>query len=179
MNELNLLPNVAKFQASKMKMKSLVNKVSIYIGVAWVVILLVVFGFWAIEQNRINVEQRRFDRAKEEFESLKEEIVLTQQLKFRAKLVGEILDSRFEYHQVFKIIQSMFSEKVAIEKTQIEDGNFISVSGSTEGLNSFDEVQKKIDMINNKEVAGLAAARLKDLTLADNSWRFSMEVDLE
>ena len=55
MHELNLLPNVAKFQASKMKMKSLVNKVSIYIGVAWVVILLVVFGFWAIEQNRINV----------------------------------------------------------------------------------------------------------------------------
>jgi len=101
MNELNLLPNVAKFQASKMKTKALVNKVSIYLGIGWVVILLGIFGVWAVMLSRISIEQRRFDRAKEEFESLQQEIVLTQQLKYKAKIVSEVLDERFEYHEIF------------------------------------------------------------------------------
>jgi hypothetical protein len=179
MNELNLLPNVAKFQASKMKTKALVNKVSIYLGIGWVVILLGIFGVWAVMLSRISIEQRRFDRAKEEFESLQQEIVLTQQLKYKAKIVSEVLDERFEYHEIFKVIQNMFSEKIKIDKTEIKEGSYVSISGSTDGIKSVDEIQDKVTQINNKEIKGLFEAKLGDLSLAENTWRFSMEVGLE
>lgn len=179
MSDLNLLPNVAKFQAAKIKVKKKVKTASIIIAGLWVLSIVIVFSVWYINQKRVELEQKRYDRAVNEFQSLKTEIVLTQQLKYKAKLVGDVMNSRFEYSYIFKLLEDLFTEKIIVEKTQIERQDAISISGRALAVSDFNEVEEKIKQIKAGLIPGFERIKINNLVLDNSGWSFSTEVNLQ
>lgn len=175
---LNLLPSQAKFQAFKIKFK---KKTVIFVwglSALWFVVTLVIFGIWFFTQANYKREEKLYNREVEAYKALSDKVVLSEQIKYRAKMVGEVLSNRFEYGEAFSKINNLFSENVLIEDFKLEDKSTFSLDGMVLGSN-IDEVELRIEEINNGEVDEFKSAKIKALSLDQQEWDFGMEVVLK
>lgn len=184
MMDLNLLPSSAKFQADKIRLKSKIRFFMwIFVGV-WFVIVVGVFGFWLVTKIRLDKSKADYQAVFNQYKSLVGNVVLSQKIKYQAKMVGKALGERFEYSTTFrKISNDIFNnDNVIIDNFEIDSdkSKLFNISGSVvKGIN-MDEVEKKVDEINNGELPDFVAAKLVSVDITkDNIWKFQMEVRLE
>jgi hypothetical protein len=178
--DLNLLPNRAKFRADKQILKKKVNKIVMTATGVWVFILLVVFGIWGWSKISLLAADKKRTKTENEYKALSETIVTSQQLKYRAKQVGEVLATRFEYSRAFNKMNNIFpKEMVKVTDLKFKDTSKFTVTGEADFGAKMDYVEKRVESINRGEEEGLTKAVLKEVKVSGGVWTFALEVGLK
>lgn len=176
---LNLLPNQAKFQMSKMKLRQQVKKTCLTAGLLWLLVAMIIFLYWGWLSLRLSNAEKELKRADNQYSSLTETAVTSLQLKYRAKIVGELLEKRFEYSRTLEMVDSLFDDSVALSDFSLDGSNKILLEGETVGMKAMDQIENKIKMINSEEIEGLKSARINGLMFKGGVWQFKMEVEIK
>ena len=174
---LNLLPSEAKFQAAKIKLlKKIYLFMAIFAG-CWVLLLITVFAWLIVNKTLLTNAEKKYNTSLNEYKTLANNVVLTQKIKYQAKLVGKVLNERFEYGESIKNVNSIFSNNVNVDSFEIKDKNKFILTGILNDGKYMDEVEEKLASINNGEINGFKSAKLTSIAVGlDNKWKFEMEV---
>lgn len=177
--DLSLLPNQAKFQASKIKLKERISLFNWIFSFIWLASVLVVLIFWLSVKTRLILADRNYQKANDQYKTMSSDLLINQQIKFDAKLVGKILSERFEYGKSLQEIGGLFSSNVVLEDFKLNDNKTFVLSGTTSNNQGIDEVEKKINDINAGLTEKLTEAKLTSLFLDGNNWKFELEVKVK
>jgi hypothetical protein len=176
---LNLIPSKAKFQAAKINLQKNVRTILFGILTLWLFSAALVLGLTNIVKMKIasaTIEQKRVI---ENYASMEDNIMTSQKLKYKAKMVGGILNSRFEYGQSFELVASLFPPTVNLKNYNLNDGGVFEIKGAVEGKNDVDILENTVELVNQGENDKLKKAKLTTISLKDNIFDFTMEVQLK
>jgi hypothetical protein len=179
MSDLNLLPSRAKFQANQIRLKRLAAQYMIFLGVIWVVIVLITAVIWVGGQSMLRTAEGKCINSMNQYKEMTEEVVVNQRLKYQAKIVDEVLLNRFEYGETLKRLNSIFPPEVALDDFDLEKTKNISLAGKVIGNTGADVIEQKINEINSKQVTGFLSAKLTSLKLNNGVWSFTVEVEID
>ncbi len=177
---LNLLPSEAKFQAQRIRLKGIINNFLWVIGGIWILLILVVFGLIFFMNLRVKQLEKKYQAKQNSYKSMTEEITLSQKIKYQAKVVARVLESRFEYGKSMVLAGKVFPENVKITDIKLnEDRSGFNVTGTVVGK-TLDEVEKKIEEVNTGEVEGFGSAKLVSMEVNKNDeWTFDIDLFLK
>lgn len=176
---LNLLPSRAKFQAAKIKLNRQVRMVMIGIAAIWLTAAVIIFGLNIFAKVLMTSQQKKFNTSETAYLALKDSIVINQRLKYKAKMVGGALNSRFEYGKAFETIQRLFPASIEMSKFELESTNGFNISAKTRGKENMDKVENMIADINEGKNEDFKQAKLNSLNYDQGEWSFTMEVGLK
>lgn len=177
--DINLLPSQAKFQAKKIVLKSKINSFLWVFGGGWITLLIVVLGVFWISKLIVGQLDKKYQTSFNQYKNLLSSMVVNQQVKYQAKVVGQVLGERFEYGSSIDRVRSLFPESIKIEDVQIEDKEKIILKGTIVDGQQITELEQRIVSINNNEVEGFSRAILTNIQIRSGVWSFTMEVKLK
>lgn len=177
---LNLIPSKAKFQAVRIKLQKQIRLVITVILLIWLssgAILFLLAGIYRVRMNTATTAQKK---ALQNYGSMQDNIVTSQKLKYKAKMVGGALNSRFEYGSSFEAINKLFPPSINLKNYDLmDDGGVFQVKGVVSEKPDVDLLEDTIESINRGESDKFKSARLVSLVLKNGVWDFSMEVSLK
>ncbi len=176
---LNLIPSKAKFQASRIKLQKNVRLLITILLVIWLSGAGLMFLLTGIMKVRLNTASANSKKVQQNYNSMQDNIVTSQKLKYKAKMVGGALNSRFEYGKSFETINSLFPPAINLKNYDLQDGGVFEVRGVTSEKPNVDLLEQTVDLINRGENDKLKSAKMTSLTLKNNIWDFTMEVTLK
>ncbi len=177
---LNLLPSEAKFQAQRMRIKALIGNFLWVIGGIWVLLILIVFGASFFLNLRLSSLDKKYQARLNDYKSRINEVALTQKIKYQAKIVAKVLDSRFEYGQSISLVNDLFSDNVRIDDIQISKDKVFELSGGSTDGSVIDEVESKVSEINAGMIDGFAGAKILSVGVnEEKGWSFRVELLLK
>lgn len=177
---LNLLPSEAKFQAAKIKLRKKIYLFMLIFAGFWVLLVIIIFVWLSINKTLFNSSEKKYQKSLNEYKTLANNVVLTQKIKYQAKLVGKVLSGRFEYGNSIKNINSIFSNNINIDGFEIKNKNKFILTGIINEGKYMDEVENKILEINDGKTEIFKSAKLSSISVdVNNKWNFEMEVDLK
>jgi hypothetical protein len=175
---LNLLPSVAKFQAAKVNLKKKIGLgMSIFLGF-WVLFIIVVFVWLGINNFLLNRAKKENTLVLDRYKTLVPNVVISKKNKYQAKLVGKVLNERFEYGASIEKIKNIFSENIILEDFQIKNKKQFILKYSLNDGSGMNEVEAKIRDINAGFIPDFKLVKLNSIDVKDNGWNFEMEVTL-
>ena len=178
--DLNLLPSQAKFQAARMKIKAKINKVMVGVLGVWVLGLVVVFSLWFLTKMTLATDEKKYKKAAVDFQGVSDTVLNSEQLKYRAKLVGEILNKRFEYGKAFQTVKTLFPAGISLEDYKLKSQKVFSVSGVIADWRGVDQLEKTMRDVNSGLSESFLSTKLNSLSYdVVKGWDFDMEVELK
>ena len=123
-------------------------------------LLVLPFGWWFFLNFRVGQLNKKYQSKLSEYKSRIDEVALTQKIKYQAKVVAKVLDSRFEYGEAMDLVSKIFSENIRIDDIQIKEDKVFEVSGGTKDGTLMSEVEGKISEINGGQIEGLLSAKM-------------------
>jgi hypothetical protein len=177
---LNLLPSSAKFQAERVRWQKGVKIYWWFLGIVWLVLVLVVFGWWLIVKYGLVSLEKKYQRVLGSYRSLAGEVWGNERLKYKTKIVGETLVGRFEYGSTIKKMDELFpSQKIRIGDFELVERKKFLVKGEIDDGPNLDELEARILEINRGESELFKKASLLSLGLIRGFWNFELEVELK
>ena len=176
---LNLLPSEAKFQAAKIKLERKTRLAMVVMVVAWITSILAVYGADFFFSTRLNAEEKRLQKAQGEYMSLTDTVMVKQDLKYKAKMVGKTLAARFEYGKAFETINSIFPEGITLDNFDMDPGGYFKVSGSMTGRDNVDKLENLVQTINAGGDSRFVSVKLTNLSVKFGDWKVIMELTLK
>lgn len=179
MSDLNLLPSQAKFQAERMHLKKMISNFIWVMGGGWLTVVIVVLGLNLLAQLSLNQLNKKHQKTADQYKSLAQNMLISQQVKQQAKVVATVLQKRFEYGSSMEKIKNIFSDKIVINGFHLTEDKTYKLEVSVPNPIDFDEVELKIDDINQGSLEGFKSAKLEKLEIDKaKGWIFNMEVIL-
>ena len=179
MSDLNLLPSEAKFQAERMHLKKLISNFMWLVGGGWIMVVVIVLGLNLLGQLNLNQLQKKYQKSADQYKSLAGEMLINQKVKNQAKIVATVLQKRLEYGSSMEKIKNIFSDKVVIDSFDLSGDKIYKIKATVAEAKNFDEVEMKIDDINQGRIQGFISAKLESLVIDKvKGWKFALEVVL-
>lgn len=177
---LNLLPSQAKFQAARTKLQGIMRRYMAVAIVIWILVTIVTMVVFYTNDLVLKSENKKYQQALTSFKGMSDEIVLSQLIKYRIKVLGQVMKDRFEYSTAFEKIASVFSGEVKLAKFEIDKEKNFSVVVAATNKAGVDFVEDKVVEANAGKVEGVASINITnvDYVIADKSWNISMGVKL-
>ena len=91
---LNLLPSQAKFQADRMKLQKKLRQYILVAVVVWVSLGVLTLALNVAFNLRLRYEEKKYNQTVAALKSMDQEIALSQLIKYRIKVLGEVLKER-------------------------------------------------------------------------------------
>ena len=180
MNDLNLLPSQAKFQAERMHLKAIIDNFLWIFGGVWILLVIVVFLLELVLNLSLTKFNKDYEKASNQYQSLAGNMVLNQKIKYQAKIVAKVLSDRFEYGKSMKLVEELFPEKIIIDKLEVVEVKKIQVSGSVSTGSDLNDLEDKIDQINRGLVDRVDSIKVNDISVDPvKGWKFVVEVKLK
>ncbi|MPM63477.1 hypothetical protein SDC9_110357 [bioreactor metagenome] len=177
---INLLPSQAKFQAKRMILKNKISSFMWIFGGGWVLLLLIVLGGFLISQLVVSQINKKYQTGLDQYKTMLSNMIINQQVKYQAKVVGQVLSERFEYGSSIEKVKSLFSsDLIKVEDVQIEDKKKFIVKGMIINGQQVNEIEQIVTSINNGEIEGFLKSSLKDIRVESGVWFFKMGVEIE
>lgn len=178
---LNLLPSQAKFQVERMQAIALSRKILTIYLVAWVIITAIIFAseqgvIWWLKQ-----ENNKYQAIVADFLQSSSEIVTSQTIKFRAKLLGKVLADRFEYSDAFNIVGSIFDSNLVVKNFELKERTYFAMTIVASDAAAMKSLESKVDEINSGVDPKIKKIVLQSASYSKISreWLVSMEVYLK
>lgn len=165
---LNLLPNAAKFQNDKIKVKKRVGLIVIIILSLQVLLLLTVFVWNLIVKDFVTRNTKRYKESVAVYESLSNKLVLSYKLKQGIGILSGIFDTRFKYSDVFDKIDELFPPGVDLVSFELKGKKSFVLEGSTFGFESLDEIEDIIERIKEGKDKNFRSVNLSSLLVVDD-----------
>lgn len=176
---LNLLPSQAKFQADRMNLQKKLRQYILVAAVIWVSLGILTLALNLIFNFRLKYEERKYNQTVEALKNMDQEIALSQLIKYRIKVLGEVLKERFEYSTAFETISNLFAEKATLGKFNMDENKKFEIEVLASDKESLDYIENRVKRINNGEVPGVKMVVMKKAVAEDGLWTVNMEVGLE
>lgn len=177
---LNLLPSEAKFQAQRMHLKAIINNFLWIIGGIWLLLILITFGLGFFLNFRLTKLNENYQNKLTDYKSRIEEVALTQKIKYQAKVVAKVLDSRFEYGNAMSSVNNLFSGNVKIDDIRLGKNRVFNISGAMNDGSAIDEVESKVSDINAGNIDGFSLAKMTSVEVDRvKGWSFTVELSLK
>jgi hypothetical protein len=147
------------------------------IGGLWLVMAVLLFLGKTLVENQWNKSQMILKRAQSDYQGMSAELAMSYRMKFKTKMVGGILEDRFEYGQTFDKVNKLFrSDEMKVDKIDLEGKKGVRVTGRGLSLAAADTLEGRIEKINQGGITGISKAKLEELKFDNGSWNFTVEV---
>ncbi len=176
---LNLLPSEAKFQAAKNKLEKKIKKVMMIMVIVWIVIIAGVYGASFLFNTKLNSEKRLQQKALTDYNALSDTVIVNQSLKYKAKMVGKALLTRFEYGKAFETVNSLFAEGTKLENFKMDPNGSFIVAGTVIGRENLDKLENLVEDINLGKDDRFESVKWSALSVRSGIWKAEMEVLLK
>lgn len=179
-SNLNLLPSQAKFQAARMKLQEILRRYMFFALILWltVVVLMIILYFgsnYILEQRN-----KKYQQILTDFQSNTEELVVNQLVKYRTKVLGQVLKNRYEYSVAFEKINSIFADKVKLSKFELDVDKKFTVKVIALDKDSVDYIEEKIEQANSNNLEGVKSINIVNTNYSiDDAWLITLEVVLK
>lgn len=174
---LNLLPSRAKFQATKILWNNRVSKFMLWLVIGWVVVVGIVMGVnFGLSLAKTNSDTK-LTAIQLQYSTFNTAIQNNQRLKYKAKLVGELLSSRFEYSKAFKGASEFFPEGIVMTKFTLDDDKVLRLEGTAKDVD-LEKVEKQVQYVNGGHSDIYKKAEFISLLWSKGYWKFTVEVTL-
>lgn len=178
--DLNLLPSSAKFQAERVKWRKGAKIYLWVLGILWLVLVAIVILWWVVVKYGLAGVEKKYQRVLASYKVLAGEAWENEKIKYKTKVVGEILVDRFEYGKTLRKIDELFpSQKIKIDNFELANKKKFLVKGKIDDGPNVDELEKRISEINQGESEVFSGAKLISLSVNGLVWSFEMEVDIK
>ena len=177
--KLNLLPNVARFQAEKIKFSKKVMSIVVSVLSFWVVALVMVMVIYWINKIKFSKSETKYEILESEYIKMSEDVVINQVLRQKAKLVSQVLAERFEYGKAFARMGSLFGDAVVVDSMELGDKYNFSFEGSVIGGEQMDMVEERVEDVNKGLVDEFLSAKMVSSSVENDRWNFGLEVVLK
>jgi hypothetical protein len=117
---LNLLPSMAKFQAARIKLKKRIDLVMFIFLSVWILSAVVLFTILIVNNYSLKKAETKKTIALNRYKSLVTNVVLSQKNKYQAKMVGQVLNERFEYGSSIEKATGLFSGNIVLKSFEIK-----------------------------------------------------------
>ena len=178
-SNLNLLPSQAKFQAAKIKLKKTLYYYMSVAGVLWLAVVIILIVLYFGSDYILSLQNKKYEQAFNSLQSLSTNIVTSQLLKYRTKVLGEVLDDRFEYSTAFNKINSLFKEEIRVVNFELEDKSKFLVTVETSGKDNVNNIEDKVTEINLGKVDGFDKAVIDNANKTGDDWLLQLELYLK
>ena len=179
-SNLNLLPSQAKFQAARMKLQSTLRHYMSIVIIFWVAGVLLVTVLYFGSDFVLKFQNKKYDQAMASFKGLSQEIVINQLLKYRTKVVGQVLKDRFEYALAFERINSVFANKARVSKFELSENRDFIVEVSALDKEGVNYIEDRAVEANEGKIEGIKSIKITGASYRiDNAWTIAMEVVLK
>ena len=170
---INLLPSKSRLQLRQMEIVRKVNQIA---GIALVFFLLtgvVVLALDFFSQNQIKKNAKELEAAKQQFIQFADRIDELQELRFRTKLVAQILDKRFLFAPDIKKLEELLGPEANLSSLTLK-GGLITAKGELPKLAFLKILEEKLNRENYPVVA------LKGLGVKESGRvSFSLEISFQ
>lgn len=176
---LNLLPSKAKFQAAKIQLQSKIRLVMIIITGIWAFTVggLLVANF--VVKTKVSQVKAAGAKIQANYAALQDNIVSSQQFKYKTKMVGEVLLKRFEYGKAFEMVTTMFPGGIVVKSFDLQESGVFEIKGEAQGSENVNQLENIVEKVNSGQSEKFAFAKLKTLGIMSGVWTFTMEVKLK
>jgi len=176
---LNLLPSQAKFQVEIIKAKSLSRKVLTIFLIIWVILVSVILVLK--QRGWLKKEKIKYEVALSGYLQLSSEIITSQSIKFRAKLLGKVLRERFEYAQAFNMVENIFDSKIEIRDFELKEKKYFVMSVIASSDDAMKQVETRVAEVNMGTEPEVKNIVVKSAVYTKNTaqWLVTMEVYLK
>lgn len=179
-SNLNLLPSQAKFQVARMKLRKTLRRYMAIALIGWVAVVIVVAVLYFGSDFILKLQNKKYDGALSSYQNMSSDIILNQLLKYRAKVLGQVLKDRFEYSAAFERINSIFSNRAKVSKFDLDKDKGFMVEVSVSNKESLDYVESQIMEANKGNIEGVEKIIIESATYSfDGTWLVNMEVSLK
>ena len=175
-SNLNLLPNQAKFQLERMKLKEKITKIVIIAVMIWLFFGLIALALNVGVNLAFKAEDKKYQQSLTTLRSMDKEITLSQLIKYRVKVLGEVLSERYEYSTAFENVSNLFSPQASLDKFIMDDNKNYTIEISVQSEEELNFVEDKVKKINNGEVEGIKRVDMKKAVADGELWKINMEV---
>jgi len=176
-SDLNLLPSQAKFRAKRMRLRAkITNFLWIFVGV-WISVVILVMGIFLILNLVASQTNKNYQKDLNQYKVLLGSMSVNQKVKYQAKVVGKVLESRFKYGDVIEQINNLFYIEVNMDNMEIKSKNDFVINGSMVNGENMDSVEETVGEINQGLVDGFESAKLNAVKFDPKfGWSFVVEV---
>lgn len=177
---INLLPSQAKFQAARIKLKKTIRYYMTLVSVLWVAVAILVVVLYFGSDFVLKQQNKKYETSMSSFENMSEEIAINQLLKYRAKVLGQVLNERFEYSTAFETVASVFSEKAKVSEFKFESkSKEFKMTVLATDKETVDYVEDRVLEVNEGKVEGVKHINIISVAyVIGGDWSIDMEVKL-
>lgn len=180
MNELNLLPNQTKFRINQIKLVKNIKKYVWIVGIVWMVIVLCVFVGIVLTKQMMASEEKKIKLVESDLLKMSELVDMGDEIKYRTKQVGNILNGRFEYYSRFEKIKSFMPlESMMVNVKLGERSKVVNVTGTTSDNNAIDDLERIVEEINSGKMENFSNAKITSVNYLNGVWNYTMEVEVK
>jgi len=177
--EVNLLSNVAKFQADKINFSRKMVRVMGIMASLWMVVLAIVMGFYWTSRISFTKTESSYKTLYADYLSMSEGVVINQNLRYKLKQVNQVLNQRFEYGKAFRQMENLFGAEVKVSGLELKEDRRFQLSGEVSSGELMDMVEKKVIDINGGKTDDFANAQMDSIKNIGDRWTFDLEVGLK
>lgn len=170
--DVNLLPTAARFQLSRLNAAKKFRKAAYLSVIVWIILMLVVLLLKVIlakQTAKITLEKTR---AEQLLKSLSPQTDLQQALRWRLKLVGEVLASRPKTGEKISALVAAFPEGSVIKTLRVKEDK-TEISGFLPGLIGLSEFERRISLLINE--GKYSSIKIKSLAKKEGNFDFLVE----
>lgn len=177
---LNLLPNQAKFRIDEMRSVTLSKKFLKIFLFVWVILVSIVFALLQGEMWWLSKKNEQYKVVSDSYLQSANEIVISQMIKFRAKLLGKVLTERFEYADAFGVVGKIFDSKIKIKDFELKEKSFFLMNVVAPDNESMKLVESRVNEINSGVEPNIKKVVIKSTNYSKSlgEWLVSLEVYL-
>ncbi len=178
---LNLLPSQAKFQAARTKLQKIIRSYMAIGIVVWILVTVVTLALYFSNGLVLANENKKYEQALSGFKGMSEEVVLSQLIKYRIKVLGQVMKERFEYSTAFEKVTSIFVDKAWLTKFEIDKDKNFSIIASANTKEAVDYIESKVSEANQGKIEGIKSMTINGVsyTIGTGNWDVNMEVILK
>jgi hypothetical protein len=176
---VNLIPSEAKFQAQRIRFGKKMVKISQVLGAVWLSLVVVIFGIWIVLRQLYQVEKNKLGVAEKAYEQMSNKLITNQKLRYKIKLVSQIIDGRFEYARAFNTVNEYLPPEANVTKLELKKDGKFAIELQIMGARAMEEMEAKIKATNEGMVEAIESVVLKSIAVNNGTWSLALEVGIK
>lgn len=176
--KINLLPQLSTEELRTLKKKQSLELVGVVSLVGGILLVLSVFGYWAILTNEMSLVGQKIAQAEVEVNKLTDRESLLRGYKQKVEFLTTVIGKRPPFHSFLLELYSLLPAGVSFSKVVFREEQIIASGVAASSLNLGDFIDRL------KETPNLAQGKITKVTLTSlvkekgGHYKFSLQVDL-
>lgn len=176
---VNLIPSEAKFQVVRIKFGKRMVRMSQVLVAVWLSLVVVIFGIWIVLRQLYQVEKNKLGVAEKAYEQLSSKLITNQKLRYKIKLVSQIIGGRFEYAKAFRTVNDYLPPEANVTKLELKKDGKFAVDLELRGAKAMEEMEAKIKSTNSGAIEAIESVVLNSIAVSNGTWKLGLEVGIK